>query len=148
VAKIGDFGLSLRVNKEVGGSLKTWQWLAPEVLSSESAGYDEKSDCFSLGIILWELLTLSIPYAEYKQDPLYFNGKEWLLQPIKGAIINEGLRPTIPEDCLPYYADILRGCWQTNPKERLSAAQVTHLLEQSNSFLVEAINARKGSIPV
>lgn len=136
-ALIGDFGLALRVSKEVGGTLKTWQWLAPEVISADSEGYDEKSDVFSFGIILWEIITLEIPYDEYQKDPAYFvdNLQEWKLQEVKTAIIENNLRPTIPESCPEYLKTILEGCWQRFPAERISAREIINLLEQNNEML-------------
>lgn len=43
-------GLSVRAAGKVGGTLTTWQWLAPEVIDSQSDAYDEQSDIFSLGV--------------------------------------------------------------------------------------------------
>lgn len=38
------------------------QWCAPEVLRSQS--YNEKSDVWSFGVVLWELATGQEPWAE------------------------------------------------------------------------------------
>lgn len=131
--------MALRVSSRLAGVLKTWQWLAPEVISvsSESSGYDEKSDIFSLGIILWELASLSIPYDEYQLDPKYYHKDlgEWKLQDIKTAIVEENLRPTIPDDCPTYFAEIISKCWEPDPNERISAFEITRTLEKSCSFL-------------
>lgn len=57
--KLIDFGLSLKTsdkkalcNTELVGTL---EYLAPEILKAQ--GYSTKVDCYSLGIILFELLT-------------------------------------------------------------------------------------------
>ncbi|XP_020218062.1 serine/threonine-protein kinase STY46 isoform X3 [Cajanus cajan] len=61
--KVGDFGLSrlkdatLLTTKSGRG---TPQWMSPEVLRNEPS--NEKSDVFSFGVILWELMTQSIPW--------------------------------------------------------------------------------------
>ncbi|KAG0476354.1 hypothetical protein HPP92_013195 [Vanilla planifolia] len=61
--KVCDFGLSrLKANtfissKSVGG---TAEWMAPEFLRGERT--DEKSDVFSFGVVLWELLTMQQPW--------------------------------------------------------------------------------------
>ena len=38
------------------------EWTAPEVLRSQS--YNEKSDVYSMGVILWELLTNEEPWGD------------------------------------------------------------------------------------
>lgn len=38
------------------------EWTAPEVLRSQS--YNEKSDVYSMGVILWELLTSEEPWGD------------------------------------------------------------------------------------
>ncbi|OVA19431.1 Protein kinase domain [Macleaya cordata] len=72
--KVGDFGLSkwkhatfVTANSGRG----TPQWMAPEVLRNEPS--NEKSDVFSFVVILWELMTESIPWTNLNpyrlQDP-------------------------------------------------------------------------------
>ena len=38
------------------------EWTAPEVLRSQS--YNEKSDVYSMGVILWELVTNEEPWGD------------------------------------------------------------------------------------
>ncbi|KAG6664181.1 hypothetical protein CIPAW_02G074800 [Carya illinoinensis] len=61
--KVGDFGLS-RLKHETYLTATTGkgtpQWMAPEVLRNEPS--DEKSDVYSYGVILWELVTEKIPW--------------------------------------------------------------------------------------
>ena len=80
--------------------------MAPEVI--EHNPYGEKADVFSFGILLWELLTGKVPYQE--------------MTPLQAAIgvVQKGLRPTIPQDCPPPLANIMRQCWAKNPKDRPS----------------------------
>lgn len=59
--KLCDFGVSLdlttaRVEDYVG----TGAWMAPEALEDEGP-VTEKADIFSLGLVIWEMLTLKIP---------------------------------------------------------------------------------------
>jgi serine/threonine protein kinase len=62
--KIGDFGLSRFFNllnpEENRGRIGTPHWMAPEVLKGEK--YEHSADIFSFGMILWEILSLEIPY--------------------------------------------------------------------------------------
>mmetsp|Transcript_41089 Transcript_41089/g.36427 ORF Transcript_41089/g.36427 Transcript_41089/m.36427 type:complete len:111 (-) Transcript_41089:248-580(-) len=62
--KLADFGLSSskarfqkrKKFKRIG----TPHWMAPEIMREE--GYDEASDVYSYGMILWEMIARKIPY--------------------------------------------------------------------------------------
>ncbi|KAK6935342.1 Serine-threonine/tyrosine-protein kinase, catalytic domain [Dillenia turbinata] len=61
--QVGDFGLSKLKDATfitAKSGRGTPQWMAPEVLRNEPS--NEKSDVFSFGVILWELMTESIPW--------------------------------------------------------------------------------------
>lgn len=64
--KIADFWVARfnsfeRVTVSAPGIPILW-WTAPEVI--ENIEYETKSDVFSFGIVIWELLTGKLPYAE------------------------------------------------------------------------------------
>lgn len=71
----------------------TYRWMAPEVI--EHRPY-EKADVFSFGVVLWELVTGRVPYAE--------------LNPVQAAVavVQQGLRPAIPDSCHPRLANIMK----------------------------------------
>lgn len=54
-AKIGDFGLANRCVMNMWEILPTWQWLAPEIFNGEH--YDERSDVYSFGMVLYEIFS-------------------------------------------------------------------------------------------
>jgi serine/threonine-protein kinase CTR1 len=62
--KITDFGLSrLRVSSFVNtGPGGTPEWMAPELLRQDP--FDEQSDVFSFGVILWELIMCEKPWRD------------------------------------------------------------------------------------
>lgn len=64
-AKVADFGLSMRVLSNFSDVLQTWQWLAPEVIDMTHCNYDETSDVYSFGIVLWEIATRKFPFSEF-----------------------------------------------------------------------------------
>ncbi|XP_043718272.1 dual specificity protein kinase shkD-like isoform X3 [Telopea speciosissima] len=107
--KVGDFGLSklkdatFLTAKSGGG---TPQWMAPEVLRNEPS--DEKSDVFSFGVILWELMTESIPWAHLNS-----------LQ-VVGVVGFMDRRLDIPEGLDPRVSSIIHDCWQSDPDCRPS----------------------------
>ena len=69
-AKIGDFGLSRRTAEQTSMTalIGTIQYMAPEMLTSGVGGgrveYSAAVDVFSFGIVLWQLVTCAVPYAE------------------------------------------------------------------------------------
>uniref|UniRef100_A0A6B2L098 Protein kinase domain-containing protein n=1 Tax=Arcella intermedia TaxID=1963864 RepID=A0A6B2L098_9EUKA len=149
-AKIGDFGLSQLALPTLNELLACWQWLGPEVFDSESTAYNEKSDVYSLGIVMSEIASRVLPFSQYKEyldietislpeeqlsddsviETLRNSGynivgnsatKEvYKVQLIKNAIITENLRPTLPTDCPVIFADVIEDCWHKNPFERIS----------------------------
>lgn len=130
--KIADFGIShtassytARPNAVQG----TWWWMSPEMLFGDFDEISEKSDIYSLGVCMFEMLTGELPYESVQ-------GLE-LLPPISVAIrIGNGLRPDVARVKAEYSAEIpnivnmMQECWAYEPTERRSANQ---LLDQLNS---------------
>ena len=150
-AKVADFGLSAFVAPDVGGALQTWQWLAPEILNPKSKSYDHRSDIYSYAIVLWEILTSDMPFAEYDSHPDFSkkvfdnNGNEIFLpneHAIQAAIYQEdSLRPTIPEpvnDESKTFKQIIESCWATNPDDRPTFSWV---MERFAPFMTHEIES-------
>ncbi|XP_069148694.1 serine/threonine-protein kinase STY13-like [Solanum lycopersicum] len=109
--KIADFGvarvevLTERMTPETG----TYHWMAPEMIQHRS--YTQKVDVYSFGIVLWELITRLLPFQNMTAVQAAF------------AVVNKGVRPTIPIDCLPVLSDIMTccaGCFCCCQQRRLS----------------------------
>ncbi|XP_043699521.1 probable serine/threonine-protein kinase SIS8 [Telopea speciosissima] len=118
VVKVCDFGLSRMKNNTFLSSRSTAgtaEWMAPEVLRNEPS--DEKCDVYSFGVILWELSTMQQPWGG--MNPMQ----------VVGAVGFQHRRLDIPEDMDPVVADIIRKCWQTNPKMRPSFAEIMGALK-------------------
>lgn len=71
--KVCDFGLS-RIMRESpmqdSSSAGTPEWMAPELIRQEP--FTEKCDIFSLGVIMWELCTLSKPWEGVPPERVCF----------------------------------------------------------------------------
>ena len=70
--KIGDFGISKQLNKEytlTKNKLGTEYYIAPEII--KEGKYNEKSDIWSLGCIIYELFNLRIYYIDKFMNDLY-----------------------------------------------------------------------------
>ena len=84
VIKIGDFGISKQFNSYKTHTLTTKKlgteyYAAPEIINDSI--YNEKSDIYSLGCIIYELFTLNIYYKDLiwrkikKIDSSLYNNK-------------------------------------------------------------------------
>ncbi|XP_070567306.1 leucine-rich repeat serine/threonine-protein kinase 1-like [Ptychodera flava] len=112
--KLTDYGISRGTmptgTKGYGG---TEGFMAPEIIQYKGEEtYTEKVDCFSFGMLMYELLALRHPYE----------GVEQIQQHVK-----DGIRPAITrrEKVYPtYILDLMTWCWSQDPKHRPSAAQI------------------------
>ena len=131
-AVIGDFGLAREVYSTIGGILASWQWIAPECLDSNSSEYDIRSDIYSFGVVLWELAAISMPFGEFASDPVYFNPSRqtYKLVEIKRAIIEDNLRPTIPDDTPENFASLIKKCWDKDPCKRPTTLEIIEELKK------------------
>ncbi|XP_065858179.1 uncharacterized protein [Euphorbia lathyris] len=115
--KVGDFGLSRWKNAtflSTKSGRGTPQWMAPEVLRNEPS--NEKSDVFSFGVILWELMTVSVPWTNLNS-----------LQ-VVGVVGFMNRRLELPEALDPKIASVIRDCWQSDPGQRPSFEDIIHIM--------------------
>jgi Protein tyrosine and serine/threonine kinase/FYVE zinc finger len=90
-------------------------WAAPEVLQAKP--YTTQSDVYSMGIVLWELITHEHPFqSEVKME--YF---------IRGYVLDGG-RPTIPDGVPPDYERLVRSCWHADPAQRPTFIEIVERL--------------------
>ncbi|CAN1856375.1 Probable serine/threonine-protein kinase SIS8 [Linum perenne] len=118
VVKVCDFGLSRMKHSTFLSSRSTAgtaEWMAPEVLRNEPS--DEKCDVYSYGVILWELCTMQQPWGG--MNPMQ----------VVGAVGFQHRRLEIPNDMDSTIADIIRSCWQTDPRMRPSFAEIMAALK-------------------
>ncbi|RHZ64785.1 hypothetical protein Glove_320g191 [Diversispora epigaea] len=117
VWKISSLGLSGPVNEQLDSIHGNLPCIAPEILYEKN--YTIKSDVYSLGIIMWEVITGEIPFSNHKFD----SKPNFCL-----AIIN-GYRPEIYK-YIPYeYANLMKRCWDTNPDNRPDAKTIKNEMD-------------------
>ena len=78
--KICDFGLSrMMIDEHINDSSSagTPEWMAPELFRNEP--FNEKCDIFSLGVIMWELSTLSRPWHGTPPEKVSFIHLRYIL---------------------------------------------------------------------
>ncbi|KAH7289458.1 hypothetical protein KP509_30G002700 [Ceratopteris richardii] len=125
-AVIGDLGIARLVNEKVGDNLEigTYRWMAPEVsaqamldsTAQSSNWFSYKTDVYSYGILLWELLTCRLPFSEYS--------------PVQAAIgvVMHGVRPPIPASTFPPLRCLIQKCWDQSPSNRPDFTQILEML--------------------
>ncbi|KAI3757240.1 hypothetical protein L6452_04774 [Arctium lappa] len=125
IVKVSDFGVARVQNKSsvMTAETGTYRWMAPEVI--EHRPYDHKADVFSFGVVLWELLTQKLPYAN--------------LTPLQAAIgvVQKGLRPSIPKNTHPEIVGLLERCWHQDPSLRPEFSEMITILLHLSKMVVE-----------
>lgn len=121
--KLGDFGIakartSIDPATEQRVRMGKKRYMSPEQVLGTIV--DARSDVFSLGVVLYELLALSPLFHE---DNTALSVEEVVLRPLPD------LRARVT-DLDPEFADILQLALQRNPAERATAAQLGNLLDQ------------------
>lgn len=113
--KLGDLGLgrffssqTLEAFSKVGTPL----YMSPEVL--RGAGYDMKSDVWSLGCVLYELTMLRSPFKSDQQLSLY----DLFVR------ISKGDYPPLPETVSVDFRELVDRMLQLDPTKRFDVAQV------------------------
>ncbi|KAH7816302.1 uncharacterized protein MONOS_10033 [Monocercomonoides exilis] len=83
------------------------RWKAPELMMNKNMGATKESVAFSIGIMLWECLTLQIPFGEYEAE-------------VAGKKIVNGERPEMGMAEESTLGGVLKNCMLQTPSERPS----------------------------
>lgn len=95
-------------------------WEAPELLAKTSQP-STKTDIYSFGIALWEILSGAVPFSAFEELAPYPDE-------LQDAII-QGLRPAIPDRAPFDYARVIEDCWHKEAAKRPSADEVVRRLQ-------------------
>ncbi|RIB24323.1 kinase-like domain-containing protein [Gigaspora rosea] len=127
-AYIADLRLSVTANiaskLNSDGIYGVLPYISPEVLNKHP--YTKESDIYSFGIILWEIL-YGKPVPCDQKSALQFQ-----LQ------VCNGLRPYIYENTATCYMDLMKKCWNVDPKKRPTAKEIYDIFAewQSNETIL------------
>ncbi|XP_048418964.1 NT-3 growth factor receptor-like [Stegostoma tigrinum] len=118
--KIGDFGMSRDVYStdyyRVGGhTMLPIRWMPPESIMYRK--FTTESDVWSFGVILWEIFT-------YGKQPWFQLSNNEVIECITQGRVLE--RPRV---CPKEVYDIMLGCWQREPQQRLSIKDIHRILQ-------------------
>jgi len=105
--KIADFGFS-NDKKLMQTMLGTPLYMAPEII--EGKKYDNKVDIWSLGVILYNLITKDFPFYDFQKKGLYSKivHKKFTLKRKYKKKFNENLK------------NLFNDCFEKDPQKRLS----------------------------
>ncbi|KAK3164505.1 hypothetical protein QOZ80_1AG0020040 [Eleusine coracana subsp. coracana] len=161
--RLADFGLAMfqkdiklisvenwkSSGKPTGGFHKknmvgTLIYMAPEILRKDI--HTEKSDVYSYGISINELLTGVVPYTDLRAEAQAHTVLEmtYTEQQLTAAVVAQGLRPALalPESgAPPNLLSLIQRCWDPRPEQRPSFEDIIEELNiiqnhlGSNSFI-------------
>ncbi|XP_019722126.1 insulin-like growth factor 1b receptor isoform X1 [Hippocampus comes] len=113
--KIGDFGMTRDIYetdyyRKGGKGLLPVRWMSPESL--KDGVFTTNSDVWSFGVVLWEIATLA-------EQPYQGLSNEQVLR-----FVMEGGLLEKPHNCPDMLFELMRMCWQYNPKMRPSFVEI------------------------
>src|SRR4030095_10453778 len=116
---ISDFGFCKAVDEIPSNSDKkiygVMPYMAPEILRGNK--YTQKSDIYSFGIIMNEIISIVPPFNKEPHD-------EYL-----ALDICRGKRPKIGEETPGFLKELIQNCWDANPENRPTSGEVSNKIK-------------------
>uniref|UniRef100_A0AAQ5X278 Scaffold protein ILK n=1 Tax=Amphiprion ocellaris TaxID=80972 RepID=A0AAQ5X278_AMPOC len=101
------------------GRMYSPAWVAPEALQKKPEDINRRSaDMWSFAILLWELVTREVPFADLSN------------MEIGMKVSLEGLRPTIPPGISPHICKLMKICMNEDPAKRPKFDMIVPILEK------------------
>ncbi|RHZ82812.1 hypothetical protein Glove_103g215 [Diversispora epigaea] len=129
--KISDLGLSGPVDKPLNSIYGNLPYVAPEVYCGQA--YTTKSDIYSIGILMWEVITGETPHGDDK-----YNSDLDL-----AFAIAKGYRPKIYENIPLEYATLMKQSWDATPNNRPDAITLNEKMESLIKSLYEEMDKQQ-----
>ncbi|KAE9047679.1 hypothetical protein PR003_g3497 [Phytophthora rubi] len=121
-AKLTDFGASReRIDRTMTAGVGTSLWMAPEMMTGEK--YDEKADMFSFGVVLSELDSNALPYANAGKSR---QGSDLVVLQL---VMQGKLQVEFSESCPSIIAELGMECVTRDPAARPAAAEALYQLQ-------------------
>lgn len=113
-AVISDFGITK--SKSAEKAEDSFKWMAPEVMLEKQ--YSTKSDVFSFGVIVWEIIAQKVPWEGYGEAKML-------------VAIENGEQLSLPYDISDFMKDLVLNCWEKNPENRWNFGKIVEHLEKN-----------------
>jgi len=134
-ARLADFGLLTIISDTTsfGSSIHggTFRWMSPELFYPEKFGLKDSrrtknSDCYALGMVIWEVLSGQVPFTRCDVYAVV-------------AKVGKGERPARPQGAGGmWFTDgiwsMLERCWTPGPSDRPQTRDVLQCLEEVSRF--------------
>jgi len=130
-AKLADFGSATEIESASFNFGASVRWAAPEVFKKGTQ--TSKMDVYSFSMLMWEIIAWKRP----------FDNVDSYVVDIPHEICHNDLRETIPDDCPPTLAKLIRWGWQKNPDNRPTSAMVQNEINKSISLIDKQIEEIK-----
>ena len=113
------------MNESSSGRGGTTRWMSPELL--EDSQHTVHSDCYALGMVIYEVLSGLVPFHPQQGDPAV----------VKKVL--DGERPERPQGGEGRWFkdeiwDLLERCWKHEPSDRPSAQDVLECLDIASEW--------------
>ncbi|KAF0692504.1 Aste57867_16426 [Aphanomyces stellatus] len=113
--KLTNFGLSS------AALIKSFPWVAPELLEASSRGASTAADIYALGVIMSELDTHAVPYADMRNT---MTGKVLADVSVRCLVQQGRATPNFSDSIPSWLHEIALACLAHDPIKRPSAVQV------------------------
>lgn len=132
-ARLADFGLLKAIsdsanNPSSGSNTQggTVRWMSPELISPEQFGLEKSSptkcsDCYALGMVIYEIVSGNLPFHEHAKPAVYVK-------------VVKGERPSRGSKFTDSLWAVLEWCWASEPSDRPSIDVVLQHLEMVSSL--------------
>ena len=97
------------------GKIGALRYMAPEVALCRP--YSHKAEVFSWGVILWQLLSHNVPFANCDENAFFVR------------VAENGERPKIPKTTSKPLRDLMEQSWANEPSDRPNMSEIVPILD-------------------
>jgi serine/threonine protein kinase len=133
--KLFDLGLAREIHtigeNDIAGTLS---YMAPEIVMGRKASL--KSDIYSFGIVLWELISLKRAFKKFSGSPMQF----------KENVLIASWRPSLSNIPSKALRELINDCWDYDPEKRPDISKVLEVLNMELSHWTSSKKTSKSKL--